>query len=55
MRLNTKNADVVRDYYLNLEEAMFAYGEYTMNGSSQFYASNTFKRLKLKGTPLLKK
>jgi RecG-like helicase len=30
MRLNTKNADVVRDYYLNLEEAMFAYGEYTM-------------------------
>jgi hypothetical protein len=31
MRLNTENADVVRDYYLNLEEAMFAYGEYTMN------------------------
>jgi flagellar biosynthesis GTPase FlhF len=30
MRLNTKNSDVVRDYYLNLEEAMFAYGEYTM-------------------------
>jgi hypothetical protein len=31
MRLNTKNAEMVRDYYLNLEEAMFAYGEYTMN------------------------
>jgi hypothetical protein len=31
MRLNTENVDVVRDYYLNLEEAMFAYGEYTMN------------------------
>ncbi|CCV01790.1 BRO-like gene [Invertebrate iridescent virus 22] len=31
MRLNTKNAEIVRDYYLNLEEAMFAYGEYTMN------------------------
>ena len=29
-RLNTKNSDVVRDYYLNLEETMFAYGEYTM-------------------------
>ncbi|CCV02173.1 hypothetical protein IIV25_155R [Invertebrate iridovirus 25] len=31
MRINTENADIVRDYYLNLEEAMFAYGEYTMN------------------------
>jgi hypothetical protein len=31
LRLNTENAEVVRDYYLNLEEAMFAYGEYTMN------------------------
>ena len=30
LRLNTENAEVVRDYYLNLEEAMFAYGEYTM-------------------------
>jgi hypothetical protein len=30
MRLNTKNSDVVRDYYLNLEEAMIVYGEYTM-------------------------
>jgi len=29
MRLNTRNADMVRDYYLNLEEAMFAYGDYT--------------------------
>jgi hypothetical protein len=29
MRLNTENADVVRDYYLNLEEAMVAYGNYT--------------------------
>ena len=28
--MNTENAEVVRDYYLNLEEAMFAYGEYTM-------------------------
>ncbi|ADO00431.1 hypothetical protein WIV_gp088 [Wiseana iridescent virus] len=31
LRLNTENAEVVRDYYLNLEEAMFAYGDYTMN------------------------
>lgn len=31
MRINTENAEIVRDYYLNLEEAMFAYGEYTMN------------------------
>jgi hypothetical protein len=31
LRLNTENAEIVRDYYLNLEEAMFAYGEYTMN------------------------
>jgi hypothetical protein len=31
LRLNTENAEVVRDYYLNLEESMFAYGEYTMN------------------------
>jgi hypothetical protein len=30
MRLNTENADIVRDYYINLEEAMFAYGEYTV-------------------------
>jgi hypothetical protein len=30
LRLNTENAEIVRDYYLNLEEAMFAYGEYTM-------------------------
>jgi hypothetical protein len=30
MRLNTENADIVRDYYINLEEAIFAYGEYTM-------------------------
>ncbi|AHL67617.1 BRO-like protein [Chloriridovirus anopheles1] len=29
MRLNTENGEMVRDYYLNLEEAMFAYGEYT--------------------------
>jgi hypothetical protein len=29
LRLNTENAELVRDYYLNLEEAMFAYGEYT--------------------------
>jgi hypothetical protein len=29
MRLNTENADVVREYYLNLEEAMFDYGRYT--------------------------
>ena len=31
MRLHTENAEIVRDYYLNLEEAIFAYGEYTMN------------------------
>jgi hypothetical protein len=30
LRLNTENSEVVRNYYLNLEEAMFAYGEYTM-------------------------
>jgi uncharacterized protein YchJ len=30
MRINTENAEIVRDYYLNLEEALFAYGEYTM-------------------------
>ncbi|AHL67634.1 hypothetical protein DH26_gp147 [Chloriridovirus anopheles1] len=29
MRLQTENGDLVRDYYLNLEEIMFAYGEYT--------------------------
>ena len=29
MRLNTESADVVRDYYLNLEELMFEYAEYT--------------------------
>jgi hypothetical protein len=28
MRLNTKNSDVVRDYYLNLE--VIVYGEYIM-------------------------
>ena len=31
MRLNTKNSDIVREYYINLEEAMIAYGHYTMN------------------------
>ena len=31
LKLNTESAEIVRDYYLNLEEAMFAYGEYTMN------------------------
>jgi hypothetical protein len=29
MRLNTENSDMVREYYLNLEEAMFEYGRYT--------------------------
>jgi hypothetical protein len=29
MRLQTENGDAVRDYYLNLEEAMVSYGEYT--------------------------
>jgi hypothetical protein len=29
MRLNTENSDMVREYYLNLEEAMFDYGRYT--------------------------
>jgi hypothetical protein len=28
MRLNTKNGETVRDYYLNLEEACFEYAEY---------------------------
>jgi hypothetical protein len=28
MRLNTKNAEMIRDYYLNLEEACFEYSEY---------------------------
>jgi hypothetical protein len=28
LRLNTKNAEIVRDYYLNLEEACFEYAEY---------------------------
>ena len=31
IRLNTKNGEMVRDYYLNLEEAMLAYGEYTQD------------------------
>lgn len=31
IRLNTKNSDIIRDYFLNLEEALFAYGEYTKN------------------------
>jgi hypothetical protein len=30
MRLNTKNGETVRDYYLNLEEACFEYGQYIM-------------------------
>ena len=29
MRLNTETSDMVREYYLNLEEAMFGYGRYT--------------------------
>jgi len=28
IRLNTKNGEIVRDYYLNLEEACFEYAEY---------------------------
>ena len=31
MRLNTKNAEMIRDYYLNLEEACFEYAEYQAN------------------------
>ncbi len=31
LRLNTKNAEVIRDYYLNLEEACFDYAEYQVN------------------------
>jgi hypothetical protein len=31
LRLNTENSEIVRAYYLNLEEAMFDYGEYTLN------------------------
>jgi hypothetical protein len=29
MRLNTETSDMVREYYLNLEEVMFDYGRYT--------------------------
>jgi hypothetical protein len=29
MRLNTETSDMVREYYLNLEEAMFGYSRYT--------------------------
>jgi hypothetical protein len=39
LRLNTKTAEVVRDYYLNLEEALFAYGEYTMNYMQKIHES----------------
>ncbi|MGL5962623.1 MAG: GIY-YIG nuclease family protein, partial [Cetobacterium sp.] len=28
LRLNTKNGEMVRDYYINLEEASFEYGQY---------------------------
>jgi hypothetical protein len=49
MRLNTKNADVVRDYYLNLEEAMFAYGEYTMN----YLVEKTERTRKIKDSELV--
>ena len=31
MRLNTKNAEIIRDYYLNLEETCFEYAEYQAN------------------------
>ena len=31
LRLNTKTADMVRDFYLNLEEAVVAYSEYTLS------------------------
>ena len=31
MRLNTKNAEIIRDYYLNLEETCFEYAEYRAN------------------------
>jgi prophage antirepressor-like protein len=31
MRLNTKNAEMIRDYYLNLEESCFEYAEYQAN------------------------
>jgi hypothetical protein len=49
MRLNTENAEVVRDYYLNLEEAMFAYGEYTM----KYLIEKTERTRKLKEEKLL--
>ncbi|ADO00441.1 hypothetical protein WIV_gp097 [Wiseana iridescent virus] len=48
LRLNTKSAEVVRDYYLNLEEAMFAYGDYTMN----FLIEKTEKERKIKTNEL---
>lgn len=31
MRLNTKNSEMIRDYYLNLEEACFEYAAYQAN------------------------
>jgi MSV199 domain/T5orf172 domain len=33
LRLNTKNGEMIRDYYLNLEEACFEYAEYQANWS----------------------
>jgi ribosomal protein L16 Arg81 hydroxylase len=48
IRLNTENAEIVRDYYLNLEEAMFAYGEYTMN----FLMEKTERQRKLRDSEL---
>jgi hypothetical protein len=51
LRLNTENSEVVRDYYLNLEEAMFAYGEYTM----EYMVNQTelaMKQLAIKDTEL---
>ena len=31
MKLNTENADTIRDYYLNIEEAVLEYTDYAMN------------------------
>jgi hypothetical protein len=55
LRLNTENAEIVRDYYLNLEEAMFAYGEYTMNfliDRRDLELSGMVARLSIKDTEL---
>jgi hypothetical protein len=55
LMLNTENAGLVRQYYLNLEEAMFAYGEYTMNflvDRRDLELSQAMEQLAIKDTEL---